>query len=119
MAVLERLIRNSDNQIKLTLTEDGVNISGLWSALDIFFGDVTIHRTANGDGVTLSAVTGVLTINPADLTVDEKAAIDLLSSGRNYRAQIVVTSTTNDNGAVFGGDGSTAIYFHISDKPTT
>jgi hypothetical protein len=35
----------------------------------------------------------------------------------NYRVQIIVTSINNDDGAVFGGDGSDRIVFLISDKP--
>lgn len=118
MAVLEQFIRDSDNQIKLTLTEDDEPISGIWTGLDIHFGGVTISRAADGNGVSLNTSTGILIISPGDLTTDEKAAIALLRADRNYRAQIVVTSTLNDDGAVFGGNGSTAILFHISDKPS-
>lgn len=117
MAVIEQLIRDSDNLIKLQLTEDGAAISGAWTGLDITFGGVTITRTADGDGVTLSTATGILSISPGDLKTTEKSAIDLLQVGNSYRAQIVVTSTLNDDGVVFGGQGSTAILFAISDKP--
>lgn len=115
--ISEQLIRGADNQIKLVLTEDGVPISGAWTGLDIHIGDVVITRTADGDGVTLSTSTGMLIINPADLTAPEVAALDALNKNRSYKVQIVVTSVLNDDGAVFGGNGSDGIYFFISDKP--
>jgi hypothetical protein len=118
VAVIEQFIRDSDNQIKLTLTEDGAAVSGAWSELDVIInGDVVLHRTADGDGVSFATDTGILIIQPGDLTNDEKAAIDLLRANQAYPVQIVVTSILNDDGAVFGGAGSTKILFHISDKP--
>ena len=114
--MLEQLIRNSDNLIKLTLKEDGVAISGAWDELDVWIGGVQIHRIVDGDGITLSDSTGLFTLSPGDLTAPEKAALDLLPTGR-YRAQIIVTSALNDDGAVFGGEGSGGIFFQISDKP--
>lgn len=117
MAVIEQLIRNSDNQIKLTLTEDGLPISGAWTELDIYINDVNLHRTADGDGVTLSVSTGVLTITPADLAAGEITLLAALSIRELHPVQIVVTSTLNDDGAVFGGEGSPLILFRISDKP--
>lgn len=115
--MVERFIRNSDNQIKLTLTEDGQAIAGAWTGLEVHIGDVVLSRAVDGDGITLSAVTGILTINPGDLTTDEKAAVDGLTSGSYYPVRIVLTSSTQDDGVVFGGPGSTLIRFHISDKP--
>lgn len=116
--VIEQFIRNSDNQIRIALLEDGVAISGLWDELDIYFGGVQIHRTADTQGVALSTVTGVLTINPADLAADELTAIDLLTPNRVYRVKIVVTSSpNNDDGVVFGGPGSGGIVFNVTDKP--
>jgi hypothetical protein len=111
----EQLIRASDNQIKLTLTEDGTAISGNWDAIDIHIGDVTITRTGNANGITFA--NGLLTINPGDLTTAEQTALDGLQAGRRYRTQIVVTSATNDDGAVFGGDDSDRLYVYLSDKP--
>ena len=114
----EYFIRDSDNLIKLTLTEDGVPISGAWSAVDIVVdGTTVIHRTGDGNGVTLDTTTGLLTISPGDLTADEKALFAVFTPERIYRTQIVVTSALNDDGAVFGGPGSELLYFYISDKP--
>jgi hypothetical protein len=114
---IEYLIRDSDNLIKLTLTEDDVAISGAWSALDIDIGGVMIHRTADGDGVALDTSTGILTLSPGDLTADEKAALAELSTQKHHRGRIVLTTTLNDDGVVFGGAGSEPLFFHISDKP--
>lgn len=117
-AVVENFIRNSDNKIKLTLTEDGGAVSGAWDQLDIHIGrSVLISRTANGNGVTLDESTGLLTISPGDLLPGEIEALNALATTRAHRVQIVVTTTLNDDGAVFGGDGSDRISFRISDKP--
>lgn len=114
----EYLIRNSDNQIKLTLTEDGIPIAGAWTELDIYIDTVhVIHRTANGDGVSLDTATGLLIITPGDLTVSEKADLALFQPYWSHQTQIVVTTTLNDDGAVFGGDGAEPLVFYISDKP--
>lgn len=117
--VLEQFIRNSDNQIKLTLTEDEEAISGAWSELDIWIQDVHIHRTADGDGVELNTSTGVLILTPSDLLPAELDAVAELSTMRPHRVRIVVTSVLNDEGVVFGGGTGAAmnIYFHVSDKP--
>jgi hypothetical protein len=115
--LIEHFIRDSDNQIKMTLTEDGTAISGSWDALDIWIGDdVNLHRENDGDGISLSSE-GLLIITPADLQVAEKEQIAALLKRTNYRVQIIVTSINNDDGAVFGGDGSDRIVFLISDKP--
>lgn len=113
---IEHLIRDSDNKIRLQLTEDGSAISGAWTALDIYFGGVHLTRAADGDGVSLSTSTGILEISPGDLTTGEKADVAELRAGRSYKVKIVVTSSLNDDGAVFGEDG-TGIYFKIADKP--
>lgn len=113
---IEYFIRGSDNQIKLTLTEDDVAIFGAWTALDIHIGSKSIHRDGDGDGVSLDTATGLLTISPGDLTVEEQADIALLTANCMYRTRIVVTSTLNDDGAVFGGAGADPLYFHVSDK---
>lgn len=115
-AVVEQLIRGSDVQIKLTLTEDGLPISGAWDSIEIYIGDVLIERNADGDGVSLSTSTGVLILTPADLTTLEKTALDALNF-QLYPVRIVVVSTLNDDGVVFGGNGSTRILFNISDRP--
>ncbi len=118
-SVIEQFIRGSDNQIKVILTEDGSPIVGEWTDLEIFVDGVSmITRTVDGDGVTLSAITGVLTINPGDLTAPEKALFDALTAYQFYPVEIVVTSTAADDGAVFGGNGSTRIKFQVSDKPS-
>lgn len=117
MRVLERLIRNSDNQIKLILTEDGDPIAGAWEEISVHIGrDVVLTRTASGDGIEFSE-TGVLIIIPADLMTSEIAALDALPIDTYQRVRIVLTSVLNDQGVVFGGSGSTAIIFHVSDKP--
>jgi hypothetical protein len=118
MAVVERLVRNSDNLIKLTLTEDGAAISGAWTSLEVHIGDTIVFtRSANGNGITLSVTTGVLTIDPADLSAPELTQLDTLVAGQFYKVRIVVYSASNDDGAVFCGPGSTLLMFHISDKP--
>lgn len=117
MAVVEDFIRGSDNQIKLQLTEDDDPILGAWSGLDIHIGDVVLTRTASQDGIVLSEATGVLTINPADLDPAELTALEALRAGVSYKVKIVLTSVLNDDGVVFGGAGSTRIYFNIVDKP--
>lgn len=115
--IAEQLIRGSDNQIRIVLTEDGSPLIGNWLTLDIHFGGVTIHRDVNGNGVTLDSATGLLTITPADLTAPEIAAIDELTTSNSYRVQIVITSVLNDDGVVFGGKGSDGIFFFVSDRP--
>lgn len=113
----EYFIRRSDNQIKLTLTEDDVPIFGAWAILDIYFGGVRIHREVDGDGVSLDTATGILTITPGDLLDAEQIEIDQLVTDRHYRARIVVMTALNNDGAVFGGAGADPLYFHISSKP--
>jgi hypothetical protein len=115
---IENFVRGGDNQIKLTLTEDGAAISGDWDALDIWFGGVHLTRSENGDGITLDTSNGLLTLTPADLLADEIAAIRALSARESYRVRIVLTSVVNDDGAVWGGNPAlTDIIFVISDKP--
>lgn len=118
MPIVERFIRGSDNQIKLALTEDGELVDGAWTGLEIHFGGVVLERAASGDGVELSEA-GVLVITPANLLPDEITAIDALPVGTYPKVRIVVTSALNDDGAVFGGPGSTSIIFHINDKPAS
>jgi len=113
---IEYFIRGSDNQIKLTLTEDDLAIFGAWEAVDIYIGSKSIHREVDEDGISLDTSTGILTITPGDLTVDEQADLATLIAGRLYRGRIIVTSTLNDDGAVFGGSGADPLYFHVSDK---
>jgi hypothetical protein len=116
---IEQFVRHSDNQIKITLTEDDEAVSGAWDSLDIWIGSVNIHRDDSADGVTFSTSTGLLTITPADLTSDEQDDLDALSAKRSYLVRIVVTTALNDDGAVWGGVGSEKIIFTISDKPST
>ena len=114
--IKEYLIRNSDNAIKMTLTEDGVAISGTWTALDVWIGTVNLHRTVNGSGLTLNSSTGLLTLNPGDLLPQEVTDLGRLRVGY-YTVKIVVTSSINDDGAVFGATASDQIRFYIDDKP--
>lgn len=114
---IEYFIRDSDNQIKMTLTEDDDPVIGAWTELDIYFGGVALHRTADGDGVSLNTSTGLLTLTPSDLTALEKADIAELSTRKSYAVRIVVKSALNDDGAVFGGSGSGKIIFLLSDAP--
>lgn len=124
MALIERFVRDTDNQVSITLTESGTPISGAWTGLDIFIGaglseQVTLTRSSDADGVTLATGgTGVLTINPGDLTAEEKTAVDALLLNHKYRVKIVVTTSTNDDGAVFPDEDS-RLYFLIHDKPTS
>lgn len=112
--MLEHFIKGSDNQISLTLTEDGDAIAGQWTSLEIWIGDLQIQRAADGDGVALNTSTGVLTITPADLSED----LSSLVVGETYRVQIVVTDAVNDDGALFGGNDSPEwLEFQISQKP--
>ncbi len=115
--ISEQLVRHSDNQIRLILTEDGDPITGAWTSIEIFLGGISILRTQNEDGITLSTTTGLFTLNPADLTAPEVLLLDTLTAGVGYRVQIVIKSAINDDGAVFGGEGSDSIFFFISDKP--
>lgn len=112
-SVTEHFIKGSDNQIVLTLIEDDAAISGAWTQLDIWIGDVHIQRAVDGNGVALDPATGVLTITPADLIED----LSELQPGTKRRVQIVVTDATNDDGVVFGGGGSDELLFLISEKP--
>lgn len=112
----EYFIRNSDNAIKLTLTEDGVPISGSWTALDVSIGTVTLHRSGDGDGLSLGFADGLLVIDPGDLLPAEITALAALQKGFQP-VQIVVTSAVNDDGAVFGGSANDRIRFFVSDKP--
>lgn len=114
---IEQFIRRSDNLIKLTLTEDGDPVSGAWDAIDIIIGGILIHREADGDGVSFDTATGLLTISPGDLTPDEQDALDVFCAKTYQRTQIIVTTTLNNDGAVFGGEGCEILFFHISDKP--
>ena len=117
MSVLEHIIRDTDNQVTMTLTEDGSAITGAWTGLSVWIGSVELDRVADADGITLSTSTGVLTINPGDLEAGEKTALAALTAGKRYRGRITVTTAVNDDGAVFGGDDSPSIYFVLSDKP--
>jgi hypothetical protein len=116
--IAEQFIRNSDNQIRLILTENSIAITGNWISVDIYFGGITLHRDVDGDGISLDPLTGLLTITPADLTSAEKLEIDGLTASSSHRVQIVIHSVLNDDGAVFGGRGSDGIFFFISDKPS-
>ena len=108
------LVRDSDNQITLTLTEDGTAISNTPTQIEIDIGGVIqITRSPTGDGVAFSS--GVLTITPSDLTED----LSSLQAGRLYRVKIVITDGSQPDGVVFGANDSDAKqYFLISDRPT-
>lgn len=116
---VEYLIRNSDNQIKLTLTEDDIAITGAWTSLDIFIdGTLVINRIGDGNGVTFDTTTGLLTLTPGDFTAPEKAILATFAAEEYHDTQIVVTTALNDDGAVFAGAGSDLLLFYISDKPS-
>ncbi len=116
MAVVEQFIRGSDNIVKLTLTEDGTAITGAWTGLSVYVGGIAITRAADGNGVALSTSTGILTISPGDLTAPEVASLATLEANHLYPVQIVVTSSANDDGAVWQPPDA-RILFHITDKP--
>jgi len=107
--ITEHFIKDSDNLITLTLTEDGSAITGSWTQVDVYIGPVTISRTSEVGGITFS--NGVLTIQPGNLTEDLTA----LTVGL-HRVYIVVISGSNINGVYFGADDSTdSLYFQVSD----
>lgn len=113
--VTEHFIKGSDNQIKLILTEDGSAISGAWTRLEVWIGDLEIERTTDENGIALNTSTGELTITPADLTED----LSSLVVNRLYRVLIVLVDATNDDGALFGGNDSTdRLYFLVSELPS-
>ena len=113
----ENFVKDSNNIISLTLTEDGTAISGAWTDLDIdFYRNGTlalnISRTADGTGVALNTSTGILTINPAQLS---ETLTDLIA-GVLYRIFITVKDSTNPEGAIFGAEDSTSrLYFLVTD----
>ena len=119
--VTEQFLKSRNNVITLTLTEDGAAISGSWTDLDIDIIDIksqavalNISRTSDGDGVALNTSTGVLTINEGLLTEDAS----VLKNNKLYRAVVTVKSSTNAQGAVFGGEDSTdKLYFYVSAPP--
>jgi hypothetical protein len=114
----EHFIKESDNVITLTLTEDGSGITGAYTDLDIDLIDpvddsiaLNISRGTNGSGVALSVTTGVLTIKPGFLTED----VTVLENNKLYKVLITVKSATNEHGAVFGGgDSDTKIRFLVT-----
>ena len=117
----EYFIKGSDNKITLTLREDAVAISETPTELAIYIGDdpnnpvVTMTRAAPiGDGVSYAA--GVVEITPADLT---ETLADLIP-GSKHRVFIVVKTSADPNGVVFGQDddeGSTELVFHVRKNP--
>ena len=118
-SITKAFIKGSDNQIVVTLTENGVGITGTWTSLAIFIGYptaiVTINRTSDQDGVALNTSTGVLTITPGKLTENLAA----LLSGALHRVWVKVISTANPEGVDFGAKDSDAkLYFEIQDRPT-
>lgn len=117
MNITEHFIIGSDNEITLTLTEDGTAISGAWTGLDIYIGSpavVTITRTSDGGGVALNTSTGVLTIRVGDLTEDLSALV----SGRLYPIWVKLTTATHDDGVDFGGpDSSDQLFFLVTSRP--
>lgn len=116
--VTEHFVKDTNNVITLTLTENGVGISGTWTSLEIRIGGlVTITRSSDGDGITLNTTTGVLTIDPGDLLAAEKAAYANLLPGNLYRTYVSVFDSGNDDGVDFGADDSEdgPLFFLVSD----
>lgn len=111
--------KSSDNEIKVTLKEDGTGIAGAWDQVDIDLYDmrqgsvVSITRTTAENGVTLNTGTGLLTITPGDL-VESLAA---LVAHNLYRVIIEVTTATEPNGVYFGDAGTldSKLYFYVTD----
>lgn len=119
MNVTEHLVKESDNIITMTLTEDDVAVTGSWTQIDVHMLDLrdasvlTITRTSEADGIGFSS--GILTITPGDLTED----LSVLNANNLYRSYIQVTSSSALNGDYFGGSDTndTKLYLYVTDPP--
>lgn len=111
---IEHFVKGSDNVITLTLQENGIPVSGAWTALDIYIGSdgFNIHRTANGAGITFNS--GVLQIRPSQLSEDMAP----LPNGTHRVYIKVKDAVTNTVGAYFGAsDSPDPLYFDVTDPP--
>lgn len=114
----DHLVRNSDNQVKRTLTQGGIPIVGVWTSLEVFIGGVKLTRAADGNGLALSTTTGELVITPADLLAQEIIDLDALAEDFYHDALVTVFSVANNDGAVFGdADSADRWFFTVGDKP--
>lgn len=108
--VTEYFIKNSDNAITLTLTEDGNPAVISWTSLTVQIGTVSITRAADGDGITFAS--GILTIIPGQLTED----LTDLRADDTLRVFVRVISAGAPTGVIFGADDSDSVLqFAISD----
>ena len=119
MNLSEYFIKDSDNQVIVTLTEDDVAISTTptevnivmykaWSAQPA----LTITRTSFPDnGVNYAS--GVVTITPRSLSED----LSVLTGGHVYRVVITVKSVAETSGVNYGaGDSDDKLWFLVSDS---
>lgn len=106
-------VKGSENEITLNLKEDGVLISGPWTAVDIYIGNdgFVINRTSNASGINLT--NGVLRITPALLS----ESLTILIAGALLQVWVRVKTAAQPNGVYFGADDSGPFYFLISDPP--
>ena len=107
-------IRDSDNILSMTLTEDGDAILVTPTEIDIIFGDsvVVINRTPDGNGIAYSG--GVLEITPSGLTED----LSDLIAGHLYKMKFVIKTNEDLAGVVYGGNDSVnKQFFLVSDSP--
>lgn len=113
------LIKNSENAITLTLTEDSsaIGVSPTEISISLYKGysstrALEITRSPTGDGVAYSS--GVVTITPVDLTEDLSTLID----GQLYRAVFLIKTSSQPDGVVFGGnDSANKIWLMVSTAP--
>lgn len=110
----EHLIVDSNNTITLTLTEAGAPITVSYTGLRIVFGGVTLFRSADGDGISLG--NGVLNITPGLLLDAERDAIRALTKPQLYRAYVVVLSSQEPRGVVYGAsDSESQLHLYVTD----
>ena len=98
---IERFLKGTDNQVVLTLTEDGQPVDiRIATRIDIDIGPyVNISRTSSEDGVDFS--TGDLIITPGDLAEDLTGLPESI-----IPTSVTVYDIQNTNGARFGGADS-------------
>jgi len=109
-------VRNSDNVITLSLTENDSVISSNATEIVIKMYQgyssqvaLTITRTPDGDGVTYSA--GVLEVEPSGLTETLTTLVD----GRVYSVTVLIKTVLEPDGVLFGGaDSDDKMFWHVS-----
>ena len=115
MNVTRHLLKGSDNEVAVLLTQDDVPLIVSWTELSVFIGRkpylVTITRAAPGsNGVDLAS--GILTIRPSDLTEDLSA----LKNGQLYPVIVEVKDGTSTLGNHFAAaDSENRLFFHITE----